>query len=478
MHRRLDAKLYIKSRAFLRVLITALLFTFFVITYCAINNIVIEQNQIQQRSVTPVFKLVQQDLLKPLYLAESFAKSAVFENEINNPDIHESVIVNKLKKLEEQFGLTVFLALEAPRKQYMSDGRIFDIEEGQVYWYFEAMQENKSIMADLGQAGDVHVFFDVKIEDEEQNFQGYVGVGKSIRTFLKAFDKHKKQYGYDFIFVDDKNEIVLTSFIDLLTVDQSAPCLDDLEAFSGNFTEQGSLDGETVVMREEEYMISQIPIPELSWRLLLLTPMEKRKATITQTLLINALMTFAVVASLLAVSYALLLQYKFFLESSSLADPLTGLPNRTFLQRQYNKLRKQQAMLCVVVCDLDRFKQINDTYGHNAGDAVIKHAASLLKEHFREDDVVCRWGGEEFVILVPSKSPHLGEMIAERARKELTRTRVCVQDKSIAFSASFGVSFGSSESSLDELIGVADAALYQAKTKGRNCVVSQSCYDK
>lgn len=477
MHRRLDAKLYFKSRAFLRVLIIALLFTFFIITYCAINNIVIEQNQIQQKSVTPVFELVQQDLLKPLYLAESFAKSAVFENALKQPDVSESVIVDKLKALEEQFGLTVFLALEASRKQYMSDGRIFDIEEGKVYWYFEAMQEDKRIMADLGQAGNIHVFFDVKMVDKNQNFLGYIGVGKPVRTFLEAFDKLKKQYGYDFIFVDDNSEIVLTSFADLLKVDESAPCLADLDAFSGNLMGVEDLDGQSVFMRSEEYMISQIPIRELAWRLLLLTPMEKRKATITQTLLVNAFMTFAVVASILAVTYAFLLQYKFFLERSSLVEPLTGLPNRTFLQRHYLKLRKQQAMLCVVVCDLDRFKLINDTHGHNAGDAVIKHTAMLLKDHFRQDDVVCRWGGEEFVILAPSKSSHLGMLIAERARKELEKTCVCVSDKSITFTASFGVCFGSSETPLDKLIGLADAALYQAKAQGRNCVVTKDYYE-
>ena len=333
-------------------------------------------------------------------------------------------------------------------------------------------------MADLGQADNVHLFFDIKMEDANKNFIGYVGVGKPVQTFLDTFNLYKHQYGYDFLFVDDNNKIVLTSFEALIVIDQSASSLSDLEAFSNPSINLSQLDSETVVMRDQEYSISEIAIQELNWRLLLLTPREKIKATITRTLLINAFMTFAVVASILAASYALFLQYKFRLESSSLVDPLTGISNRIFLEKQYLRLRKKQAMLCVVVCDLDKFKSINDTYGHNAGDAVIKHTANILKKQFREGDVVGRWGGEEFVILVPSKSAELGMIIAERTRQELAKTDIYYNGKHVRVTASFGVSFGCAEKSMESLVGLADVALYEAKNQGRNRVVTRDAHVK
>lgn len=476
MDRRLDTRRYLKSRAFLLVLIVALICTFVITTICAINNIVVEQNQIQQKSVTPVFDLVNRELLKPLYLAESFANSFAFEDEIHAEHIDENALIEKLKEMSERFDIMVFLALEKQRRQYMSDGRAFDLKEGEVYWYFEALEEDKTIMADLGQAEDIHLFFDVKVVGKDESFLGYVGVGEPITTFLDKFYEYKSQYGYDFLFVDDNNEIVLTSFADLIIIDQYAPSLADLDVFASSDIDLSNLDSETVTMRNVEYMVSEMAIQELDWRLLLLTPTEMKKATVTKTLLLNAFMTFALVASILAASYALILQYKFSLESSSLTDPLTGLSNRSFLERQYIRLRKKQAMLCVVVCDLDRFKSINDTYGHNVGDEVLKHTAKILKKQFREGDVVGRWGGEEFVILVPSKSADLGIKIAERTRQELANAQIYADGQRIQLTASFGVCFGSAEKPMAKLVGMADVALYQAKDQGRNRVIAKDFY--
>ena len=120
--------------------------------------------------------------------------------------------------------------------------------------------------------------------------------------------------------------------------------------------------------------------------------------------------------------------------------------------------------------DIDRFKSINDTYGHNTGDTVIKRVSQILSEEIRKQDIVGRWGGEEFILLVPSSNKDQAHNIAERARTRLDKESFGDPDQSIHVTASFGISHGASDVPLSDLIAVADAALYEAKKRGRNQV--------
>ena len=130
-----------------------------------------------------------------------------------------------------------------------------------------------------------------------------------------------------------------------------------------------------------------------------------------------------------------------------------------------------EANVCAIVIDLDHFKQINDSHGHDAGDRVLAAAANALIQDLRENDTVCRWGGEEFVMLVPAKSIEMGKAIAERARRNLEALRISATDATLSVTASFGVAFGIARNeSLAELLAKADKVLYEAKQKGRNQV--------
>ena len=141
------------------------------------------------------------------------------------------------------------------------------------------------------------------------------------------------------------------------------------------------------------------------------------------------------------------------------------------LQRRFGQLRRSNTQLSVVIADLDFFKNINDSYGHEVGDQVIKAAANGLKEGLREMDIVGRWGGEEFVMLIPASSIDIAQSIAERARSKLERVNIDTPTGSVSVTASFGVAFGSAASeSLSDLLARADSALYEAKNNGRNQV--------
>lgn len=464
-------KLPLVTQRTVLVLMLSLGIAFFYATYQAINNIVAEQSRVQQQAISPVFKLVRDELLRPLYIAETFASSVDFTAMLDSPDFDEKALLSRLKKLEEDLGLIFFVASEKSRRQYFSGGRTLDLIEGEVSWYFEAKEVDKDFMADLGQVGDVHLYYDVKMVGDNQEFLGYVGVGKRVQRFLDIFNLYKSRYNYEFLFVNDKDEIILSSLPDLVVTGAYIPTLASLEWFEGGKSYQQSNDSEIIQIEEEDFLVSEFGIEELGWRLLLFVPLEARQAQITSSFVTNALAAMLIVTLLASTLFFLMLLYKRNIEQKSEVDALTGLPNRTQALRRFRHLQRGGQQLCVLIIDLDRFKTINDTHGHEAGDSVLRAVARALKQELRQQDVVSRWGGEEFVMLVPAESIERGKAIAERARRNVESLNVKTHGASISVTASFGVAFGKAErDSLEELLMKADEMLYQAKTEGRNQV--------
>lgn len=166
------------------------------------------------------------------------------------------------------------------------------------------------------------------------------------------------------------------------------------------------------------------------------------------------------------------------LHTQSIKDPLTGLYNRRYLsemlEREVRRSIRSEQSLGFLLLDLDHFKSFNDTYGHDAGDAVLREAASFLSKSVRGEDIVCRFGGEEFVIILPTADLNAALARAERIRAKLHDLAVLHHGQSLGMiTVSIGVAalplHGTSPA---ELIAAADAALYRAKREGRDRVVS------
>ena len=452
-------------------LILALAIAFVFAASNALRTIVSEQSRLQQQALSPVYKLVRDELIRPLYIAETFASSARFMSLMESANLDEQALTTQLQAMQRDLDLVFFVASERARKQYFSNRGPLDLEEGKVAWYFEAQAQDRDFFADLGQVGDVHLFYDVKIYGEERAFLGYVGVGKSIKRFLETFDLYKAQYGYDFLFVNEDNEVILSSLADLVVTDEFIPKLDSVGLPDSASPTRASLDSQLIEVNSEDYLISEIAIEELDWRLLLLVPLKARQAQIIRSFATSTFTSVVLVILLIGASLYLLMLYKISLEKKTEIDLLSGLPNRRLLQRRFGQLRRSNTQLSVVIADLDFFKNINDSYGHEVGDQVIKAAANGLKEGLREMDIVGRWGGEEFVMLIPASSIDIAQSIAERARSKLERVNIDTPTGSVSVTASFGVAFGSAASeSLSDLLARADSALYEAKNNGRNQV--------
>ena len=158
--------------------------------------------------------------------------------------------------------------------------------------------------------------------------------------------------------------------------------------------------------------------------------------------------------------------------SRAVLDPLTGLLNRASLAERFAELREQalrtDGRLAMVVCDLDRFKQVNDTHGHQVGDAVLQSAAYEMRRTLRSFELMYRLGGEEFLVLLPEACLDDAAEIAERMRAAVAARPA----EGVAVSVSFGVSAAEGDDiQLDRMLEAADTALLAAKRTGRDRVV-------
>lgn len=163
-------------------------------------------------------------------------------------------------------------------------------------------------------------------------------------------------------------------------------------------------------------------------------------------------------------------------KSASLTDPLTGLPNRRSFFYTCNRMldlcRRTGAPCTVLAIDMDRFKAVNDTFGHAIGDCVLQIFADIAREQLRSFDIVGRLGGEEFAVLLPRTHSHDGAEIAQRLKEAFSEAGRRVGEHEVHATLSIGVAVAlSGETIIEEALERADAALYQAKLNGRNRVV-------
>lgn len=168
---------------------------------------------------------------------------------------------------------------------------------------------------------------------------------------------------------------------------------------------------------------------------------------------------------------------RFALENAA-TDSLTGLFNRRYFERRLKEesahARRHKKPFSIVIVDLDHFKLVNDTYGHEDGDRVLEHVAETIVGALREDDVACRFGGEEFVLLLRSTTAAAARVVANRLRKTLSDKRIPLgakgEMKQITFSAGVAAADDRNDFDVDDIVARADQALYRAKRGGRNRV--------
>ncbi|MFP4363202.1 MAG: diguanylate cyclase [Spirochaetia bacterium] len=160
-------------------------------------------------------------------------------------------------------------------------------------------------------------------------------------------------------------------------------------------------------------------------------------------------------------------------------DQLTGLMNRRkmldHIEYEQERFQRNKKTLSIIITDIDKFKKVNDTYGHNCGDLVLKKAAEMLYSNKRKQDLLARWGGEEFLLVLPETDQEEAAVLAEKMREAIEKMDVQYKEAKIPVTMTFGISEHSANcTNIENCIQHADMALYAGKQSGRNQVVLYS----
>ena len=219
------------------------------------------------------------------------------------------------------------------------------------------------------------------------------------------------------------------------------------------------------VLSMAQCILLLVPISQLS-----IITHEHNLATL-YSLTVIAHATVFVMTGLGLITTLLVDEKKRYLELS-LKDPLTGLYNRRGLQfiieQQQLFSPNQTSSLFACVVDIDYFKRINDSYGHDGGDLVLEVFSDLMKHHLKKEDLCCRLGGEEFLLLFFATDINSATQFLEGLRKTIEGSQIAYQERRISVTASFGLTNWQSNDSFESLVNRADKAVYEAKDNGRN----------
>ncbi|MDP3426849.1 MAG: GGDEF domain-containing protein, partial [Humidesulfovibrio sp.] len=244
----------------------------------------------------------------------------------------------------------------------------------------------------------------------------------------------------------------------------------------------------------ETHLLNVRYIPELKWFLFVEKTEDGALEGIRRTLYVNLAVCAVMTLLVVGITGLALRRYQERLEELATTDKLTGLLNRqsldALLHQAMTRSRRAGTPLCVLLADVDHFKAVNDEHGHLVGDVVLRRVAHSLREQLRESDTVCRWGGEEFLMIAQDCDADAALALAEKLRAAIAYGLpvpggLPVSDNlpvdiegglpvpegpPVRVTLSLGVAELRPEESVEALVGRADAAMYQAKQAGRNCV--------
>lgn len=425
-----------------------------------------------------IYSEIQQDLLQPIFISSLMAQDTFLRDWALSGEKTPDAIVRYLKEIQEQFGaITSFFVSEKTRKYYHSSGVLKTVrrDDPADAWYFRVhgMKDpyEINIDADTANPASMTIFINYRVMDYVGRFIGTTGVGLQVERVKKLVNTYQERYGRTVYFIDRKGEITLhgSSF----TMEGNIRRQPGLDRIATRILTTPSSSHEIRRNGRTVYLNSRL-VPEFQWYLLVEQEEDPAQALVFNTLLLNLLICAGITALVLWLANLTIGGYQRRLEYMATTDKLTGLANRHGLEilseTMLKSTHRRREPLSVVLFDIDKFKQVNDRYGHPTGDAVINAVAQAARKSLRDSDVIGRWGGEEYLALLPGCDQSQAVSLAEKIRQSVAASTHGEPQGPFTVTVSLGIAQLQDDEGLEQIVQRADQALYEAKEGGRNQV--------
>ncbi|WP_230403848.1 sensor domain-containing diguanylate cyclase [Undibacterium curvum] len=433
-----------------------------------------------------VYSEIQRDILRPVFVSSQMAHDTFLRDWILNGEEDQELIAKYLKEIKQKNkAVSSFLISEKTRNYYHTNGVLKKIQESDPRdaWFLRVknLKAQYETNVDLDHANNdtVTIFVNYRVFDYQGEFLGVTGVGLTLDTLKHMIDSYQKRFNRKIFFVDQKGLLTLTGS-NFGKTGGSLQAMSGIQSISDKILSNRATDSSHLeyMGNNGKVLLNSRYIPELSWYLLVEQETNADIKPLQNVYLLNIGISAGItllIASMVLISVR---RYQTRLEKSASTDALTNLLNRhafdfVFQQALLDSERTRQPM-CVILLDVDFFKKINDKQGHLVGDHVLKEVAAIAKRSLRESDVICRWGGEEFLVLLKNCTLEKSTSIAENLRNtiannDFSRTTDLTRGR-LSVTVSMGVAQCRENESEDSVFERADLALYQAKENGRNSV--------
>ncbi len=427
-----------------------------------------------------IYSELQQDLITPIENSSLMANDEFLINWVLSGESGQIDVVRYLKRITKKYDyFSAFYVSEQTKNYYYQDGVLKQIspEDKHDVWYYTFRDSglDYDLDVDTNQAANntLTIFINHRLEDEQGNFLGVTGVGLEMQSIGKTLDNYRERYKHQVYMIDSSGLIQVHPNQDWIEV-VNIKSLPGMETISEQIL--SNREGTNIYEyrdQKKEMILSTRYFPDFDWFLIV---EEDKTASLKSAK--NYLIFNLLVGSLVSLLITLLIMFMINrfskrLEALATNDPLTGLNNRRKFQelfeRELNFAKRYNQPLSVLFLDIDDFKSVNDQYGHTAGDQYLKEFSRALSDEIREVDVLARWGGEEFAVLLNNLDTEGAYRVAERIRQNTAAVKVQTPEGKISRTISIGITTSHPDQmTMENILKVADQALLRAKQSGKN----------
>ncbi|MBV7480670.1 sensor domain-containing diguanylate cyclase [Pseudomonas sp. PDM31] len=428
-----------------------------------------------------VYSEIQKDLVRPILISSMMSRDTFMRDWVVNGEKDSDQMTRYLNEVMTHYGAyTAFFVSNTSLTYYHAKGVLKQVKatEPRDAWYFRVRDMNDpyeiNLDPDLANKDNLTFFINYKVYDYNNRFIGAAGVGLTVDAVIKLIDKYQQRYQRSVYFVDNFARLVLTGAEGGPQGAQIGQKLSQLSSMKDLVSQlpKPHIGSYEYSVQGQGHFLNVRFIPELNWYLFVDKREDGALNDIRQSLYLNLLICLVVTLVVMVLLNRVIKRFQDRIQAQATLDSLTELPNRRGFDllavQAIHEAQRELNPLTALLLDLDHFKALNDTYGHLAGDQVLSGFARDLQSCLRHCDIVCRWGGEEFIVLLKDTDAETGHEIAEKIRQYVAHQRYAYNEHMMQVTVSIGLTALQPDDTLHSLLSRADHGMYRAKQSGRN----------
>ena len=428
-----------------------------------------------------IYSEIQKDMLRPVFISSLMAHDTFVRDWILAGESNPAQIVRYLAEVKKKYGaITSFLVSDKSGKYYYAEGTLKSVspEATRDIWYYRvrAMENSDyetNVDVDMANRDSMTIFINHRVVDYDGQFIGATGIGLTLDTMSRIIDRYQARFHRNIYFVDAAGTLVLSGKT-MRDGHGNIHQLPGVNAIADQIVNHRSEPTHlSYHLGRAQILVNSRFIPELGWYLVVEQNVSDEVKSLQGVFILNLAISFGVTL-LVLLTLLTVNRYQRRIERIASTDALTGLLNRQSLELLFQRamlLSKRNAQpMSAILFDIDFFKRVNDTHGHLWGDKVICGVADVARATVRESDVITRWGGEEYLVLLNNCSLAQAVEVADNLRNAVERHDFGLPEPQLPVTISLGVAEYRPDESESAFFSRADSALYQAKQGGRNGV--------